>query len=196
MIRSRLTTVVLDDGEVWRTRLGDGKAALAVAPTVLGGNAGKLDVQSKAPSSEEAYSFVAQSGDALLFDPDQPVLEIQRTATGGLLLAPASVLGPRSAANDQLRPNSEIPFSMQSLARSIGRRGLPQTPARNGLMPEPGNGLAARGTSLRASSKDRHRKMEQKKTSASDAKKKALSKKDPEARKKKANQKKKHGFWW
>ncbi|QSR84574.1 hypothetical protein [Methylacidimicrobium sp. B4] len=109
---------------------------------------------------------------------------------------PASVIGPRSAANEQGWPSSEIPFSMQALARSIGRRGLPQAPARNGLMPEPANSVAARERGLRSSPEISHRDPQPKKASGSEAKRKALSKKEQEARKRKAAQRKKHGFWW
>ncbi len=80
--------------------------------------------------------------------------------------------------------------------QSIGRRGLPQRPVASGLLPNPGNGWAARNGGLGASSEDRHRKMETKKMSGPDEKKKPLSKNEMEALKKKAIQKKKHGFWW
>lgn len=150
----------------------------------------------RATSADDAYSFIARSGGALLFDPDQPVLELRRTATGGLLLAPASVLASRSVADDQARPNSKIPFSMQALARSIGRRGLPQSHARTDFMPEAGNALAARKTSLGGAAGGAQAKSGQKKTGSVDPKKMTLSKKEQDALKKKAAQKKKHGLWW
>lgn len=184
VVRTKVATVVLDDGSTWRTRVGEGKTTLAIAPTVIGRNVVKLDVSSKAAASDEDYSFVAQAGDALLFDPDQPILEMRRTTSGGVLLSPASVLGARSAAEDQMPHGSDIPFSMQSLVRSIGRSGLPRTPAVN-HMPEAGNGFAVRKTSLTTGGG-------QPKTAA---KKKHLSKKEIEELKKR-QAKKKHGFWW
>ncbi|WP_018289634.1 hypothetical protein [Verrucomicrobium sp. 3C] len=197
VVRTKVATVVLDDGSTWRTRVGEGKTTLDVAPTVIGRNAVKLDVSSKADASDEAYSFVAQAGDALLFDPDQPILEMRRTASGGLLLAPASVLGPRSAAEDQAPHSSDIPFSMQSVARSIGRSGLPRTPAR-GLMPEAGNGFAVRKTSLTTGGgqpKTAAKKLAVGDPKKIDPKKKHLSKKEIEELKKQ-QAKKKHDFWW
>ncbi|QSR85207.1 hypothetical protein [Methylacidimicrobium sp. B4] len=80
--------------------------------------------------------------------------------------------------------------------QSIGRRGLPQALAKNGLLPDPGTGWAARNAGLGASSEHRHRKGEAKRMSGPDKKEKPLSKNEMAAPKKKAVQKKKHGFWW